>query len=80
MLKRALLRGGNMMRRGHLPLGVRMKMVGTSVVAVPIYSAMIPFLPLLGHHYFMKYLIKWCDHFGRLMSFFKIELVKEREV
>jgi len=79
-LKRALLRGGNMMRRGHLPLRIRLKNVGTSVIAIPIYTALIPLLPFVGHHHFMRYLIKWCDHFGRLLSFFKIELVKQREV
>jgi cellulose synthase/poly-beta-1,6-N-acetylglucosamine synthase-like glycosyltransferase len=80
MLKRALLRGGNMMRRGHLPPRVRLLRVGTSAIAVPLYTAMLPFLQLRGHHLFMKYLIKWCDHFGRLLGFFNIEPVREREV
>jgi hypothetical protein len=80
MLKRALLRGSNLMRKGHLQTTAKLAALGQSVVAVASYTAMLPFLQLAGHHHFMKYTIKCCDHVGRLLGFLRIELVKEREV
>lgn len=49
-----------------------------SIVAFSLYTAALPFLLLLGHHLFMKYLIKDCDHIGKLLALFRINLIKER--
>ena len=61
LLKRALLRGGARHNRGWPVL--------VSMAAVPIYAVALPFLLLLGgQHVFMRYLIKECDHLGRLLA------------
>lgn len=76
MVKRALLRGPHRMK---MPSG-KLRAILKALVAIPVYAVMLPFLQLLGHHRFMKYLIKWCDHVGTLLAFLRIELVSEREV
>ena len=61
MLRRALL-------RGQLPHFTTVD-YAKSLVAVPLYTAFLPFLFVAGHHLFMKYLIKNFDHIGRLLAF-----------
>lgn len=39
-----------------------------SLVAVPAYALMLPFLLLAGHHWFMRYLIRICDHAGKICA------------
>lgn len=72
MLKRALL-------RGRIPHFTHFDML-KSLAAIPLYSSALPILILLGHHRFMKYLIKDFDHIGRILSFFGIDVVKENYV
>ncbi|HKW16972.1 MAG TPA: glycosyltransferase family 2 protein [Terriglobales bacterium] len=74
LLKRALMRGSKF--HGH-PVN-RMKNAVKSLIAVPAYIIALPFLALLGAHFFVKYLIKLCDHFARLLGFVGIELVGQR--
>lgn len=74
LIQRALLRGQQTFRQPKN----RWKNVATSVAAVPLYLLMLPFLPLAGHHYFMKYLIRFCDHSGRLLALFRINPVAKR--
>ena len=74
MLSRALLRGANF--REHPEW--RFRPLAQSLIAVPAYTIMLPFLFLAGHHHFMKYLVKWCDHAARLLGLFGVRLVKER--
>lgn len=74
MIKRALLRGRNTMRH---PTG-RLLSVSKSLIAVPSYAIALPFLQLAGHHYFMKYLIKLCDHLGKLLALVGLNPVRER--
>src|SRR5205823_633965 len=57
MLSRALLRGRNFTRHHQSPAVWVLK----SVVAVPIYTLMLPVLFFVGHHYFMTYLVKLTD-------------------
>ncbi len=45
-----------------------------SLVAFVIYAAFLPVLLLVGQHAFMKYLIKACDHLGKLMAFCGINI------
>ncbi len=75
MLKRALLRGRNILKH---PKG-RMDALAKSVVALPIYCLMLPFTLIFGQHCFMKYCIKFCDHLGRFLALFRLNTV-ERHV
>jgi succinoglycan biosynthesis protein ExoM len=74
LLKRALMRGS--MFHKH-PVN-RMENAARSLIAVPTYLIVLPFVALLGAHVFIKYLIKLCDHFSRLLGFVGIELVGQR--
>jgi|SRR5579862_816298 len=55
-------------RRGRAPHNQGWAVV-TSLVAAPAYALALPVLALLGQHVFMRYLIKECDHFGRIVAF-----------
>ena len=61
LLKRALQRGSAPHNQGW-PVVV-------SLVAVPAYAVALPVLLVFGQHVFMRYLIKECDHLGRLLAF-----------
>jgi succinoglycan biosynthesis protein ExoM len=76
LLKRALLRGKMALS------SARSKPVSVvkSAIAVTIYTAALPLFFVLGHHIFMRYLIKDCDHLGKVFAFFGIDLVKEKYV
>ena len=74
LLKRALLRGTTTFRhRRNLA-----KNLVKSLIAVPLYALALPFLLILGHHYFMRYLVRLCDHLGRLLAVVNLNPVKER--
>ena len=49
-----------------------------SLAAIVLYSAALPAAFLLGPHHFMKYLIKDCDHLGKVLKYMGIEIVKAR--
>jgi hypothetical protein len=51
-----------------------------SVVALPCYALALPILALSGHHVFMNYLIKLCDHSSRLLAFAGLPLITDRGV
>ncbi len=73
-VRRALCRGA---ASAHLePL----LSIGTakSLLAVPLYAVAMPFLQLIGHHFFMRYLIKECDHVGKLAAHLGLKIVKDR--
>ena len=72
MLRRALLRG----QLPHFSTVDYLK----SLIAIPLYTACLPFLLIAGHHLFMKYLIKNFDHIGRLLDLCGINVVKEKYV
>ena len=73
-LRLALLRGGNSLkhRKG------RVRNILKSLIAIPTYALSIPFLFVIGDHHFMRYLIKFCDHAGRLLALLGYKPVKER--
>ena len=73
MLKRALLSGA--ISQIHPTFGALN--IAKSVVAVPAYTAGLPFALLLGHHRFMNCLIKLCDHLGGLLALLGIRPIKE---
>ena len=74
MLKRALLRGKNILKHPTGQLGL----LARSVVAAPIYAVLLPFTLFFGQHVFMKYCIKFCDHAGRLLAVCGLNPVSER--
>jgi len=74
MLKRALLRGKNIIKH---PTG-KVEAIARSVAAVPLYISVLPFLILFGQHRFMKYCIKLCDHLGRLLALAGLNPVSDR--
>jgi cellulose synthase/poly-beta-1,6-N-acetylglucosamine synthase-like glycosyltransferase len=73
MLRRALLRG----KVSLTSAGFGPKKIVESLIAIPTYAVALPFLFLLGQHRFMKYLVKTCDHIGRLLACAGVDLVKE---
>lgn len=73
LLRRALHGGINALkfRAG------RVRGVLKSIVAVLAYGLMLPFLFFAGKHHFMKYMIKFCAHSGKLLALSRIQLFKE---
>jgi glycosyltransferase involved in cell wall biosynthesis len=76
LLRRALLRGSNF----HKHKAHRIRNVFKSLLALPLYAAVLPLLALLGKRFFMKYLIKICDHGARLLAHCGFHLVTQREL
>ena len=72
LFKRALLRGQN--ERHSLTI----RSVAKSLIVVPIYLLLLPFLLLLGHHLFMGYAVKLLDHAGKLLGAVGIKPLGER--
>ncbi len=60
LLQRALRRGGAPTVPGK-PLLI-------SLIAALLYAVALPVLPLFGQHVFMRYLVKECDHLGRILA------------
>jgi succinoglycan biosynthesis protein ExoM len=75
LLKRALLRGQNSVRHRN---GIK-NLVLRSIIALPTYGLALPFLGLLGQEYFMNYLIKSCDHLGRLLALVNLGPIRNRD-
>ncbi len=71
MLKRALLRGRNILKH---PQG-RIDALAKSLVALPIYTLMLPFTLIFGQHCFMRYCIKFCDHLGRFLALLRMNRI-----
>jgi len=76
MLRRALLRGAIQPQTA----GFGTASVVKSLVAVPAYTALLPFTLLFGHHHFMATLIRLCDHLGKLLSVAGINPVSDAYV
>jgi hypothetical protein len=60
------------MRQMHFSAAAIMK----SLIAVVVYASLLPFLHIGGHHLFMRYLIKLCDHVGGLVAVLGIDLAR----
>ena len=76
MLKKALLRGSSAAL--HPTLGV--EDVLRSLIAILAYTLALPFALALGHHYFMKLLVKLCDHLGKLLALAGMNPIREQYV
>lgn len=73
-IRRALLRGRNSLRReGHQALSI-----GKSLIALPAYGLLLPFVFMLGHHWFMEYTIRLSDHAGKLLALIGLNPIRER--
>ena len=73
-IKRAFLRG--QVESIHVPFISRSTF--KSIIAVFLYTSVLPFLFLTKHYLFMKYLIKDCDHLGKLLGLCGLNIIKER--
>jgi succinoglycan biosynthesis protein ExoM len=69
LIRRALLRGQN--ERSFTDL----RGIGKSMMAVPVYALLLPLLLLFGQHYFMRYLVRLCDHSGKLLMLMRIRSI-----
>jgi len=76
LLRRALLRGRNSLRNPAGRLGNILK----SLFAVPLYALVLPLLLIAGQHVFLKYLIKFVDHGGRLLALVGLNPARERDM
>lgn len=75
-LKRALLRGKvSLATSSGNAFGI-MK----SIVACGLYTVLLPVSLVIGRHFFLKCLIRDCDHLGKLMALARIDLVRENYV
>jgi glycosyltransferase involved in cell wall biosynthesis len=72
LLRRALLRG----RNGHSFANA--VSIGKSVVALPLYLVLLPFLLIAGHHLFMRFVMKIGDHAGKLMGVLGLRILGEK--
>jgi len=80
LMKRALIRG-KMSLNSTIS---RPMSIFISTAAIAIYALCIPLLlilsPIIGHEIFVKYLINSCDHLGKILAFFHIDLVREKYI
>lgn len=73
LLKKALLRGASASQQPNCGLFSILK----SILAVPLYAALLPFTLLGGQHHFMTILVKLCDHLGKLLAIVGLHPIKE---
>lgn len=73
MLRRALLRGS--VATIHPTFGARE--LAKSIIVVPAYTLALPFALALGHHRFMRLLVRLCDHLGKLLAVVGIRPIKQ---
>ena len=76
-LRRALLRGRTTYLRSS-SFTVKVANIVKSIIAFSIYTLALPVLFLIGHHIFMRYLIKNCDHIGLLLSVCGLNIIEEK--
>jgi succinoglycan biosynthesis protein ExoM len=75
MLRRALLRGKMALNRN-----AGMADLAKSLAAIVGYTLALPVLLVMGQHFFMKYLIKICDHAGKLLAFVGLNPIREKYI
>jgi len=72
LFRRALLRG----RNGHHFADATSVM--KSIIALPLYLVLLPFLLLVGQHLFVRYLMKIGDHAGFLIGVLGLNLLGDK--
>lgn len=50
--------------------------VAKSIIAVPLYTVILPFAAIMGHHKFMTFLSKLAYHSARILACLGIEIIK----
>ena len=73
-VKRALLQGVVSARNMTLLSFWTIK----SSTAFIIYTAVLPLLFIIRHDLFMKYLLKYCNHIGRILALCGVKILQER--
>jgi len=73
MLRRALLQGTSSLF--HANFGALD--IAKSAIAVPVYTVVLPVALVLGHHTWMRCLIKLFSHIGRILALVGINSVEE---
>jgi hypothetical protein len=73
-IRRAFVRGMTNARNNALLSMGTVK----SVTAVAAYSCLLPVFAITSHGLFMKYLIKECDHIGKILAYVGVTPVRER--
>jgi len=73
MLRRALLQGTS--SQLHPTFGLRD--IAKSLIAVPVYTAVLPIALILGPRRWMLCLMKLCDHMGKLLALAGINLISK---
>lgn len=76
MIKRAFLRG----KMALNSVNYKKRSVAYSIAAIGIYTCFLPISLILGQHIFMNYLIKTCDHIGKVAAFLGLNLIDEKYV
>ena len=76
LLKRALLRGA---MEPQTP-GFGVQDVAKSFIAVAVYGIGLPFAFLAGQDKFMRFLVRLCDHMGKLLAVVGINPIQEQYV
>jgi len=72
LLRKALFQGA--LDPAHPDVGLRN--IAKSVIAVPSYSAALPFALFAGHHIFMTVLVRLFYHIGKLLGVLRIRPIK----
>ncbi len=79
-INRALLRG----KMAYQSAASKPKSVIISAVAAAVYTMSLPFLfilsPVVGFEVFLKFLVKDCDHLGKLLALVNIHPVKAKYI
>jgi succinoglycan biosynthesis protein ExoM len=75
-IRKALLQGAN----AALQPDCGLAKIAKSMVAVPLYTLLLPLAFLAGQNYFMTLLVKLCDHSGKLLQTMKINPIREEYV
>ncbi len=76
IIRRALLRGKVAFENAASKPLTLLK----SGLAIIVYTVCLPLFLIAGYHTYMKYLVKDCDHLGKVLAFLRIDLVKDKYV
>ena len=76
ILRRAFLQGATAALQPNCTKGD----IAKSLLAVPLYSLVLPFTLLIGQQYFMRLMVKICDHTGKLLTRTGIDPIGEEYV
>lgn len=76
LLRSALLRGNNRKKlKKNQP-----RLLVTSLVAIPIYLVLLPFSALVSWAGFIRFLVKVCDHSGRVLAFWGLNPIHQKKI